>query len=192
MRKEYPSLDQITAPVSEPINIAYLIANEYLKSIDLTDTNIATLFTTDFIPTARRIAEKEMNRRLFTQTWELTFNSPPTLVKFPFGQLQSVTSVTIYNQNNSGTIENASLYAVKTGDNGQLWLNSGSVWATSPRAYNSTVIRFICGWSNIADIPKDIIKGMMTLLAWMYYNRENDNEYKNTAALFKNNKIWEI
>ena len=184
-------LDLITAPTSEPIDIDYLEANEYLKNIDIGNgTKDNTLFDTDFIPAAREIAEKYMNRKLFTQTWDLTFDSPQGHIYFPFGQLQSVTSVKIYDQDNDATTESSNLYTTKTGDNGQLWLDSGSAWATTPRSYCSFVIRFICGWDNVDNIPKDIIKGIMTLCTWMYYNREDDSMYLSACKLFDSH--WTI
>lgn len=182
-------LDLVTAPGSEPVTITYLTANGYLKDIDLTDAETIILFDTDYIPAARGIAEKRMNRKLFTQTWDMWFDCLQAHVYFPYGQLQSITNVKIYDQDNDATTESSDLYTLKTGDSGQMWLNSSSAWVTTPRAYNSFVIRFVCGWAATASIPKEIIKGYMTLLAWMYYNREDDSDYEKACALFDLHKI---
>jgi len=183
-------LDLVTGPTSEPVTIASLQANEYLKGVDLTDTETAAFFTTDIIPSARQIAEEYMNRKLFTQTWNLTLDAPEGHVFFPFGQLQSISSVKIYNSSNVAVTESSSRYAIKTGDDGQLWINSGSSWATTPRSYNAFVIQFVCGWASVASIPRDIINGIMSLCAFLYYNREDHSLYQNACKLF--DKHWTI
>ena len=183
-------LDLVTGPASEPVTIASLQANEYLKGVDLTDTETAALFTTDIIPSARTAVEEYMNRKLFTQTWNLTLDAPEGHVYFPFGQLQSVSSVKIYNSSNVAVTESSSRYTIKTGDNGQLWVNSGSSWATTPRAYNAFVIQFVCGWASAASIPKDITTAIMTLCAYLYYNREDHSLYENACTLLQ--KHWTI
>lgn len=165
-------LKLITGPVIEPVTIATLTANDYLKDIDLTNAKQIDLFNNTLIPAAREIAEHYLNRALLTQTWEMSFDCQPALIEFPKGELQSVTSVKTLSETAVETTESASLYQVVTGDQGMLFLKSGSTWTTTTRAYDLFRIRFVCGWTAAASVPTSIKAAITMTIAQLYAKRE--------------------
>lgn len=165
-------LNLIPGPVIEPVTIADLNASDFLKDIDFSDPKEIELFDNVLIPTARELVEHELDRALLTQTWEMSFDGMPSVIEFPKGELQSVTSVKVISESGVESIQSASLYQVVTGDRGKLFLKSGSVWTTTTRAYDLLRVRFVCGWTAAANIPKAIKTAIMMTIAQLYANRE--------------------
>lgn len=171
-RNDYPvAYNLITGPASEPFTAATLDTSTYLKDIDAATESV--LFETYLIPTARRLAEKTMNRKLFTQTWEVVFDSQPNVIRLPFGQLQSITSIKTVADDETETTETSTNYTVETGDAGCVFLKQGYTWTTTTRAYRMFKVRFVCGWDAIASIPITIKSGIMAIIAYLYDNRQD-------------------
>jgi len=171
-RDTYPVvLKLIAGPASEPFTSATLDTSTFLKDIDATAETV--LFGTYLIPTARRIAEAVLNRKLLTQTWEAVYDSQIPIIRLPFGQLQSITTIKTVADDETTTTETSGYYTVETGDAGCVFLRQGYNWTVTTRAYRNFKIQFVCGWTETDDIPISIMSGIMAIIAHLYYNRED-------------------
>lgn len=164
-----------TAPSTEPVTISDLQANEFLKSLDLTDAvNIALINA--FITTARQLAEKYLNRAIISQTWKASFDCFPCVVDFRLGNLVSVSSVKTVNEDSTETTQAAGSYSYTVGDGARLWLRDNYSWNTTTRALDVLRIAFLCGWANAAAVPQAIRTAIMITVAYLWTNRESINE----------------
>jgi uncharacterized phiE125 gp8 family phage protein len=168
----YRELIQVIPPIAEPITIDDVSGMDFMKGVDYDNTK-EILFLNQAIATARIFAEKEMNRVIMSQTLQLTFDCLYSVIDiFPKGNMSSVTAVNIVSEDGTETLQASSLYSVQTGDNGRLWLRSGSTWSSTTRALDVMRIKYVAGWANAAAVPTDIKHGLMALLTYIYQHRE--------------------
>lgn len=168
------ALNLITAPLIEPITLAQ--SKEWLKSrldLDIDDETI-----TDLTKMAREYCERYTKRALLTQTWELVYSYQPSVVCFPLGQLQSVESVNVIQEDDTADLQDPSLYHTSLNtDQGKLWLKNNATWQTTERWYDNFKVRFVCGWDDVSKIPEVYKTGIKKLMAYMYENRNyTDND----------------
>src|ERR1041385_152928 len=126
------SLTIVAPPTVEPITLDEV--KNWLKQ----DGGDDDALITDLISAAREHAEKYLRRALITQTWKLTldleqcgyandlpgglyalpisaiYGGLPDRIDLPYPPLVSVTSVTTYDINNTGTVFDSSNYLVDT------------------------------------------------------------------------------
>lgn len=132
---------------------------------------------TALIQTAREHVEDITRRALLTQTWDYYLDAFPAgdSITLPFGNLQSVTSITY--KDSAGTITTMAAmtdYLVETNGEscGRVVLPYGSSWpSASLFPSNPITIRFVCGWTAAASIPSKIRTAVKMLCADMYENR---------------------
>jgi uncharacterized phiE125 gp8 family phage protein len=143
------------------------------------------------IPTARQLVEAYTKRALILQTWEFSYDYLPAKVCFPKGILSSVTSVNVIAADGTETLQSASTYTVVAGDNGFMFLNSGSTWTNTDRQYDVFRVRFVVGWDDAASVPVALKKAMLIQLAQSDADREGEFDLspaaKEAAATWK---IW--
>jgi uncharacterized phiE125 gp8 family phage protein len=167
------NLNLIEPPISEPITLSEIKLWLKIEDSETADDNVLQ----SLMKWARQYVEAYTKRALYTQTWELVSNYAFSPVNFPLGMLQSVSSVKIIKDNESETIEDANKYTVTLGDSGKLFLKNGNTWASGGRGSDSFKIKFVCGWSNIVDIPEMFKIVIKQLVAYKYENREyNDKD----------------
>jgi len=174
-------------------------------------TNAATtaedsLLASIIIASRERI-EGELRRKLFTQIWDLYLNEFPRCdyIKLPFGNLQSVTSVSYKDTAGTETTMTVTTdYLVETnGDKcGRIVLPWG-VSCPSGLLYpsNPIKIRFVCGWTTQALIPYSIRAAQLMVAADLWTNREAQNlsNYSTSGMIVNptvqyllwNYKLWE-
>lgn len=161
-----------TAPTDEPVTVAE--AKAHLRvDIDDDDDLIEGL-----IATARQFVEVHVLRRAtLTQTWDMYLDAWPESdrVAIPLPPLQSVSWVKYTDDTGTITTLSSSNYLVDTvSEPGRLVLKSGYTWpATTLQAVNGVNIRFVCGWSAAADVPKPIKQAILLMVGDLYENREN-------------------
>jgi uncharacterized phiE125 gp8 family phage protein len=96
-------------------------------------------------------------------------------IELPYAPLQSVTSVTYYDTDETSATFSSDDYIVDTySEPGRVYLGYGKTWpSTTLRPVNGVVIQYVCGdgdaASNVDEIYKTAIK---ILLAELYENRE--------------------
>lgn len=168
-------LQSMTPPGSEPVTLTE--AKLYLR---VDNTNDDTLIA-DLITAARVFAEGWLRRSLISQAWKIAFDCGiPDSVWLPMGPVTSVSSVTVFNKDNSSQAADSSTY----------WLNA----AQNALMLNSVLIGFrveiiyAAGYgSSESDVPRPIKQGMLSHIAAMYDSRGEDGDAalpEQAAALY--------
>ena len=145
---------------------------------------------TAIIQAAREHVEDNTRRALLTQTWDYFLQEWPEGDRFrlPFGNLQSVTSVSWFDTDGTETTLTAGTdYLVETNgeDCGFIVLPYGESWPTDTLYPSNPIkVRFICGWTAAADIPKKIRAAHLMICADLWQNREAQTQ---TVYLYKEN-----
>ena len=163
------SLTIYAQPTEEPITAAE--ARAWLKqSSDVDDTWITNVL----IPAARRVAEREMNRAIISQTWDLELDCQPEIITLPLGLVTAVTYVkTVADDDTETTESSTETYHAETDKaaHNRIFLRLGATWTTTTRARGVMKIRYVVGWDDAASVPEDIKQGLCALVAHYYYNR---------------------
>ena len=139
--------------------------------------SVEDTYLTNLITSARRIIEAVLNRRLIEQTWELALEEFPRSdrIRIPYPPLQSITSVTYYDEDETAAVFSSDYYHVDTYDEpGHVVLASGQSWpSTTLRTVNGVIIRYVCGYGDAAsDVPEEYRQATKMLAAELYEHRE--------------------
>lgn len=127
-----------------------------------------------YVEAAARQVEALTGRSLTTQTWELTLDRFPFCdeIKLMKGPVQSVTSITSYDEDNNSAVFSNTNYVVDTISN-KIILNLSSVWPVDLRRKSSAVIEYVTGYGDKrSDVPENLRSAVKILAAHYYENRE--------------------
>lgn len=166
-----PAMTVVTPPAAEPVSTTQ--AKLHLRvDISADDTLIANL-----VQAAREHVEVFLRRALVTQTWEYVMDAFPaeSWLALPRPPLQSVTSITYYDEDGNGTVFSSSNYLVDTDSQpGRIVLKTGYTWpSTTLQAANGVRIRYVAGYGDADDVPEFAVAALLLLLGDLYENREN-------------------
>ena len=160
----------VTAPDIEPVSVAEFKSQLRVDASD-EDTYIALCITT-----ARQWCENYAQRKFITQSWRLYLDKFAVReITLPFGSLQSITSITYYDTNNTLQTLSADEYEVDIyGDEGMVRPKDGYDWpATYPRL-NAVIIQFVCGYGDdAADVPEGLRHVIKYTAGQLFENRES-------------------
>jgi hypothetical protein len=187
------SNQRTTDPATEVATVAemdtFLRGDNVLESVD------GELLTT-LIQAAREYAEEFTCRAFITQTWTMYMDRWPqtkdplgwwdgvregsitmgqaTSIELPIGPLQSVTSVSTFNDDNTETPFSSDNYSLNTTRTpGEIILNMGATWPVFTRARNGVKVVYVCGYGdNPTDVPAPLRTAVKMLAAHWYENRE--------------------
>jgi uncharacterized phiE125 gp8 family phage protein len=132
---------------------------------------------TALIQAAREHVEDVTGRRLLTQTWDYYLDAWPSgkEIRLPFGNLQSVTSVSWLDTDGDETIltETTDYLIQKNGEGcGCVALPYSGIWPSDTLYPSNPIkVRFVCGWTAAASIPSKIRTAVKMVAASMYENR---------------------
>ncbi len=158
-----------TAPTVEPVSLT-----EAKLHCRVDHTTEDTLITS-LITTARIFCEKQQNRALITQTWEMYLDGFPCkdYIEIPLPPLQSVTSVTYYDtEDNPETFTDFDTVTERFV--GSIVLKYGKMWPqTILRPSNAVVVEFIAGYGLAVAVPQNVKQAMLLLIGHWYMNRES-------------------
>jgi|TARA_R110001599_G_scaffold258577_1_gene458811 hypothetical protein len=179
-------LQVTTPPVQEPVSLQE--AKEYLRVDDSTDERIVR----PFIETARRVAEEHLGRTLMTTTyslfvdgydeladplWEGTRTGPylnyyKNYINLPKCPIQSVTSVSTFDDSDNETTMAASRYYVdNVREPSRIVLRQGETFPTALRVANAIKVVYVAGYSNAYAVPEPVRMGMLQHIAFLYEHR---------------------
>jgi uncharacterized phiE125 gp8 family phage protein len=163
----------VTGPAVEPITIDDL-KNDLKVDADLTedDALIRALGIA-----ARRVAESIQNRALITQTLELALDEWPcgNTLEIPRPPLQSVTSITYYDEDDTGHTLDPGSYSVDTySQPGRVVLNADQSWPDEVlRPANGVIVQFVAGYGDEeSEVPETTVQAIRLLVGHWYENRE--------------------
>lgn len=192
------ALTRTTAPAAEPLTLAE--AKIHLRVSSTDDDGLIT----SLITAVRLLAEEFTRRAFVTQGWKLWLDAFPQqddvlweglregptnllvsrFITLPRPPLQSVTSVTSYDESNTGTVFAASHYFVDTASQpGRLALRNGESWPVPARATNGIAVDYVAGYGNAEDVPQALKAGMLVHLAHLYENRGDIGQGTQVASL---------
>ena len=176
-----------TPPASEPVTAAELRGLLRETTDGLPDTEADSL-----IATAREYIEEVTGLAMIDQTWRLSLDAWPngrepwwdgvrdghinilrgrdgqvTLPRYP---LQSVTSVTVYNEAGAASfVDVAAVFDVDTYQRpGRMVLKAGAVWPVALRDSNAVQILYVAGFT---AIPNSLKRAVLQMAASLYTHR---------------------
>ncbi|NDE91384.1 MAG: hypothetical protein EB059_09685 [Alphaproteobacteria bacterium] len=180
------ALTRTLHPGSEPITLDE--AKAHLRmSVSDDDALISNLITA-----VRMVCEKFTARALITQEWRLWLDQFPgdtlpwwdgmresaarlTIKRFialPRAPLQSISAVTVYNDDDSSVVFSPALYFVDSAaEPGRLALRNNASWPVAARMSNGIAIDFTAGYGDAGDVPQALKQGMLAHLAQLYEHR---------------------
>ena len=190
------TLTLLSGPAVEPLSTAEV--KDHLRL----DGTLEDAYLGALVTAARQACETYISRALITQTWKWTLDQWPSqhgdggwwannwwdgvrdgaitqlsaakrTLDLPRGPLQSVTSVTVLDDEGSETTLATSSYIVAPGLDGRLALRAGQVWPSPTAALGGIEITFVAGFGDSwNDVPATLRHGMLLLVAHLYDNRE--------------------
>lgn len=168
-----------------------------------TAVTVEDTLLTSIITAAREQVEDVTGRALITQTWDCYLDEWPEgdRITLPFGNLQSVTSVSWKDTDGTETTLTATTdYLVETnGDqNGAIVLPHGCSWPSGTLYPSNPIkIRIVCGWASANAVPFKIKAALLMVCADLYENRESQTvsnagyvQNKTVDALLANARLW--
>jgi uncharacterized phiE125 gp8 family phage protein len=139
------------------------------------DTNL-----TELIAAGRLSVENDTSKRIMTQTWDYCPKGWPEgdRIKLPFGNLQSVTSISYTDY--AGTVTTMTLttdYTVEINGTqcGFVVLPYQGSWPSATlRPSQPITIRFVCGYATQSEVPVAIKRAVKACCTNLYANRGDD------------------
>jgi uncharacterized phiE125 gp8 family phage protein len=150
---------------------------------------------TPYLDAAINEAENQTGRALITQTYDLIFNSWDEIgcTIFPFGNLQSVTSLKYNDEDGAEQTVSSDDYLVNgiDTDEGKIIFHSDSDF-DYPVLYelDPITIRIICGYGDAAtDVPLSIQSAIKLMVEEM---NDGDNLKITIDRLLSQNRLWQL
>lgn len=161
-------LELVTAPTLRPLTLAEAV--NFCRVNDSADNALVE----SLIDAARQKCETLAGRTLLTTTWDLKLRSFPHEISLPMPPVASVTSVTYYDQNGtSQTLTATTDYLTYLGKKSALvFLPNGACWPTTYDRPDAVTVRYVAGWSAVADIPPCLVAWVREAVATLYEHRE--------------------
>lgn len=180
----------VTAPAAEPVTLAEL--KTHLRITDSADDT----YLTAIIVEARAEIEASSGLTLINQTWRMALDQWPSMsgewwdgvrdghinmltgtpseLRLPRFPLSSITSVTVYAEDGTGTaVTVASTFDIDTMQYpGRLTLKRGATWPIALRASNAIVIDYVAGFgATAADVPAPLRRAVRAMAGYLYEHR---------------------
>lgn len=161
---------QVTAPTAEPLQVS-----EVRRHLSLDDSYFDD-YLSSLIQVARAKVEAETHRQLVTATYDLKLDALPVgqeSLSVPYGQLQSITSVTYTDTAGASQTFSSDDYDVSTAkDPGTIRPGYGEVWPVARNQLEAAAVRFVCGYGAASSVPQAIKHAMLLLIGHYFINRE--------------------
>lgn len=196
--KEYTGGRSYVRVVSKPLTAACEFGADVVRinPLQALDDELNGL-----IDAATAEVERDTNRKLLTQTWDLYLDDWPECdrIKIPFGNLQNTAGVepVISYKDSDGTETTLTVttdYLVQDNkeQEGCIVLPDGGSWPSSSLYPSNPIkVRFVCGWTAAASIPKQIIAAVK-FKAEISHKRGDDEEkiQRRIDALLGDMRLW--
>lgn len=165
------SLTLVTPPAVEPV-----VVGDVREALRL-DENDEVPLLERYLTSARQQVENDTQRKLVTQTWDVTFDAWPCSSEplvLPIAPAQSVTSITAYAEDGSSSVVSTDVYEVDVASTPpRVFLRSGQSWPSDRRCYAAAVVRVVAGYgANGAAVPMALRQAIEYLVAHRFENRE--------------------
>jgi uncharacterized phiE125 gp8 family phage protein len=159
-----------TAPASDPVTV------EEAKDHCLITHGTDDAYVEALIKAATAHVENDLSRSLVTQTRTLYLDAreavPPIVL--PWGPVQSVTTLKVYNTTTKVWDTVAATSYDLSGDRIVPDENDDATdWPTLGRARDAVEVVYVCGYGAASAVPRILKQAVLTLVADMYENRES-------------------
>lgn len=175
-----------TEPASEP-----LMLSEVKMQLRINGNDEDTLLTA-LISAARMACEDYTRRALITQGWTLWLDTFPSLdtqwwdgmqdgsstltikrhINVPRPPLVSVTSISVYDDDDIATVFDPSNYFVDSASApGRVALRNTAAWPVPLRPYHGIEIVYTAGYGDADAVPQTLKQGMLAHIAYLYEQR---------------------
>lgn len=178
------TVEVTSAPAAEPVVLAD--AKTFMRVDGTADDSLIT----SQIAAARQLVEEYLRRSLITQTRKLTLDWFPMAgnrdwwdgirdghigevdgtshyISLPWGKVQSITSITTYDDGNNSAVFSASNYYLDAGD--RAVLNDDETWPTDLRERAAVEVVYVAGYGDAAsDVPYPIREAIKHIVNAMY------------------------
>lgn len=163
-----------TAPTSEPVTLAEA-KNHLLVASSTTDDDV---YITSLIAMARRYVEQKTKLRLITQTLTMTMDDFPRcgdrIIHFPVGPVQSISSISYYDENGASQTLSSSLYETDVASRyARIGEVDGESWPDTKNKLNAVSVVFVAGFGAASAVPQDLKGAMLLLIGHWFENRES-------------------
>ena len=163
-------VEEITAPTAEPLQVS-----EVRRHLALDDSYYDD-YISSLVQVTRALAQSHTHRQLVTATYDVKLDSLPAgqeTLCLPFGQLQSVTSVSYTDAAGSSQTFSSSNYDVSTArEPGTIRPSYGQVWPAARIQQEAATIRFVCGYGAAGSVPQALKQAMLLMIGDYFNNRE--------------------
>ncbi len=189
----------VSAPASEPVTASELRTHLRADSTELPDGEANALITD-----ARTEIENMTGVAFITQSWRLSLDRWPAggeawwdgvretsitelynsntfqSLALPSFPLQSITSVTVYDEaSNASVITVSNVFDVDTYQTpGRITLKRGQTWPLALRANDAIQIVYVAGYTSAANVPAPMKRAVKQLAAFLYSHRGDDCDPK--------------
>lgn len=166
----------VTAPTFSPLEVEEIKVRPELR-ISGSDDDIVL---SAYIKAAVNAYEKFSGRILCASTWDLYFDEFSDQFETP-APLSSVTSITYTDTSSVEQTVTSTDYVVDTTNQveGRIVLAYGSSWPTSVLSQINTVkVRVVVGYASVADIPEEILTGLILKIQELYDGTDRSSAYE--------------
>ena len=169
----------VTGPTTEPVTLA-----EAKKQIFLLD-NSSDVEVSDRIQAARDQWEHDTDSAVMTQTLSVTADRfGGREIVLPSRPIQSVTSVTYYDDASVLQTLSASLYSFDVQERA-VRLNWNASWPTTEIRWNAVTVTYIAGHLNAAAVPQIAKQAMLLLIAYYHLGNRGENDRPNDMRAYE-------
>jgi uncharacterized phiE125 gp8 family phage protein len=156
-------------PAVEPVD-ADSIAKLDLKVDQVEEDGLIDIL----IQAARELVEEKTQTSLITQTRVMKLDYfPDYCITLPFGPVQSVTSITYYDDNEDSQTFSSSNYYVDTDSKIARVIVKDS-WPSTYDRPGAVTITYVCGYGLAgSNVPAPLRKAILLLVGHFYENRQN-------------------
>jgi uncharacterized phiE125 gp8 family phage protein len=139
----------VTPPAVEPLTVTE-VKNH--ARIEVSDDDWSLI--PRYIRAARHQFERDTNRFLITQTWDLALDAFPSRsnpLSVPRVPLQSIVSITTRDPSNVSSVMDATTYYVDVANEpGRVGLVDTAIWPQNLRSFQPITVRFIAGYTGFS------------------------------------------
>ena len=168
-------LKLVAEPTADPVTVSEI--REYAR-IDGTEQDITI---GNLIKAAREAAQSYQNRAYFTQTWELSFDSFPSMpVEIPRPPLQDLVSVKYIDIDGiEHTMDLNDFIVDKRSEPGRVMFKHGKCWPNVQlQPIDSVIFQFKAGYDNVNKIPYTVKLAYMVYITYFIDHPDADEPPK--------------